>query len=189
MFFSPGPCVNYSGCQITWAKFCKVCVSVARSLSLSVCLFVSLSLSHMVFHLTCQLPGYCVALMFFSPLLFSGKHGWQRLLLLGVAGQHHRPGEEVHPGAVERGVRGRLAPCIVLESSVPKLFRLLFWRPCSLFTPASCGCLQLHHGLHQQGEGEGAPQPQTSRNLPAALQREQQGGRHHLHVGRERHQR
>lgn len=20
----PGPCVNYSGCQITWAKFCKV---------------------------------------------------------------------------------------------------------------------------------------------------------------------
>ena len=21
---NPGPCVNYSGCQITWAKFCKV---------------------------------------------------------------------------------------------------------------------------------------------------------------------
>lgn len=24
IFFFVGPCVNYSGCQITWAKFCKV---------------------------------------------------------------------------------------------------------------------------------------------------------------------
>lgn len=24
LLFSPGPGVNYSGCQITWAKFCKV---------------------------------------------------------------------------------------------------------------------------------------------------------------------
>lgn len=46
MFFSPGPCVNYSGCQITWAKFCKVCLSVYLSVSPCVRLFALVSLSH-----------------------------------------------------------------------------------------------------------------------------------------------
>lgn len=43
--------------------------------------------------------------LFFSFLL-AGKHGWQRLLLLGVAGQYYWPGEEIYPGTVEWRVRG-----------------------------------------------------------------------------------
>lgn len=67
-----GPCVNYSGCQITWAKFCKVLTNHIWSFG-SICRLA-------IVLLDCEL--------FFSFLL-AGKHGWQRLLLLGVAGQYY----------------------------------------------------------------------------------------------------
>lgn len=64
-----GPCVNYSGCQITWAKFCKVLESHMYSFGSN-------------FHLAIL---FLHSELFFS-FLVAGKHGRQRLLLLGVAG-------------------------------------------------------------------------------------------------------
>lgn len=81
-----GPSVNYSGCQITWAKFCKV----------------NHPQQHTRFKSPSCLLTASVSVVF---LFFTGKHGRQRFFFLGVAGQHHWPGEEVHPGPVERRVR------------------------------------------------------------------------------------
>lgn len=64
----PGPGVNYSGCQITWAKFCKVGPVEGQTWG-----FVQGAFAH------CLCEGSVSA----------GEYGRQRLLFLGLAGQHH----------------------------------------------------------------------------------------------------
>lgn len=44
---------------------------------------------HMVIWFNLQLAIVLLQCELFFSFLFTGKHGWQRLLLLGVAGQHH----------------------------------------------------------------------------------------------------
>lgn len=62
--------------------------------------------------------SHCFALLWvvFYSFLASGKHGWKRLLLLGVAGQYYWPGEKIYPGSVEWGVRCCLDCCPLNQS-------------------------------------------------------------------------
>lgn len=55
--------------------------------------------------LVCHFGLFCFILSCVFSFLAAGKHGWQRLLLLGVAGQYYWPGEKIHPGTVEWRVR------------------------------------------------------------------------------------
>lgn len=174
-FMMPDVFLPRAVCQLLWLS--DHLGQVLQGVCLCLCMCVLIYL----------LPSNCVALILFSltvvrkTWLAKGSPsgcGWITSLTWWRSTSWH---------CGMKGKSSRAVHCVWIKHS--KLFRLLFWKRCSLFTPTSCGCLQLHHGLHQQREGEGTPQPQTSRNLSAALQREQQGGRHHLHVGRERHKR
>lgn len=68
-FLPLGPCVNYSGCQITWAKFCKVC-------------FCHTDLVPFWTH--CKL--HQTQFNFAMRMCFAGEHGRKGVLILGLVG-------------------------------------------------------------------------------------------------------
>lgn len=130
-----GPCVNYSGCQITWAKFCKVCCYNKHLFP------VLLSLEQIR-------PADPVSIlnMLCLCLCVAGKHGRKRFLILGVARQHYRPSEEIYFGSMEWRVRTPAALCCVHSCSIHSSLHqsLLRW----INQAFVCVC-QVYYGLHQ----------------------------------------